>query len=53
VDGLVVATGHYRNGLLLTPVTADELARLVVDGETSPVIAPFAPDRSQVREVAR
>jgi glycine oxidase len=53
VDGLVVATGHYRNGILLTPVTADEMARLIVDGETSPVIAPFAPDRNQTKEVAR
>jgi glycine oxidase len=53
VDGLLVATGHYRNGILLTPVTADEMARLVVDRETSPVIAPFAPDRTQTKEVAR
>jgi glycine oxidase len=53
VDGLVVATGHYRNGILLTPVTADEMARLVVDRETSSVIAPFAPDRDHTEEVAR
>jgi glycine oxidase len=53
VDGLVVATGHYRNGILLTPVTADETARLIVDGEVSPVMAPFAPGRDQTREVAR
>src|SRR5262249_54525946 len=30
-DGLVIATGHYRNGILLAPVTADEIARLVLD----------------------
>ena len=28
VDGLVVATGHHRNGILLTPVTADAVAGL-------------------------
>ncbi len=41
----------YRNGILLTPVTADEIARLVATGETSDVIAPFAPDRTM--EAAR
>ena len=29
VDGLVLATGHYRNGVLLTPVTADATAELI------------------------
>jgi len=45
LDGLVIATGHYRNGILLTPVTGDEIARLIVDGQVGEVIAPFAPDR--------
>jgi glycine oxidase len=30
--GLVVATGHGRNGILLAPITAQLLARLIVDG---------------------
>jgi glycine oxidase len=29
VDGLVVATGHYRNGILLTPITAEAVAAVV------------------------
>ena len=33
LPGLVLATGHYRNGVLLTPVTADAVAALLVDGE--------------------
>lgn len=45
VEGLVVATGHYRNGILLAPVTADEIAHLLATGETSAVIAPFTPTR--------
>jgi glycine oxidase len=45
VAGLVYATGHYRNGILLTPVTADAVARLVLDGEVDPVIAPFGIER--------
>ena len=43
--GVVVATGHYRNGVLLTPVTADATAELIVTGKTPPVITPFAPGR--------
>ena len=31
IDGLIVATGHYRNGVLLTPLTADLVAELVTD----------------------
>ena len=45
VEGLVYATGHYRNGILLTPSTADAVARLVLDGEVDPAIAPFGVER--------
>lgn len=48
VDALIIATGHYRNGILLTPVTGDEIARLVVDAEVGEVIAPFEPRRTAV-----
>jgi glycine oxidase len=44
-DGLVLATGHYRNGVLLTPITAEVIARLVVDDELDPVAAAYALDR--------
>jgi len=43
--GIVMATGHYRHGVLLTPVTAEEVADLVRTGETSAWIEPFAPTR--------
>ncbi len=45
VDGLVYATGHHRNGILLAPVTADAIARLVLDGAIDPAIRPFGIDR--------
>lgn len=45
VDGVVLATGHYRNGILLAPVTADSVVELLVTGETPPEIAPFTPQR--------
>lgn len=41
VEGLVLATGHFRKGILLAPVTARQVAALVLSGQTSPVIAPF------------
>lgn len=43
--GTVLATGHYRHGILLTPITAQEIAHLVLTGETSDWIAPFSPER--------
>ncbi len=33
VEGLVLATGHYRNGILLTPTTADAVAALLAGAE--------------------
>jgi glycine oxidase len=44
-DGLVVATGHYRNGILLTPVTADAITELLASGRVPELIAPFGPER--------
>ncbi|HET7680680.1 MAG TPA: glycine oxidase ThiO [Xanthobacteraceae bacterium] len=41
VPGLVYATGHYRNGILLTPITAEAIAALVLDGEADPRVANF------------
>lgn len=41
IDGLVYATGHHRNGILLTPVTADALARYILSGEIAEAIQPF------------
>ncbi|MFL6799778.1 MAG: glycine oxidase ThiO [Xanthobacteraceae bacterium] len=45
LEGLVYATGHHRNGILLTPITADAVARLIMDGETEPVIQSFGIER--------
>jgi glycine oxidase len=44
-DGAIWATGHYRNGILLAPTTADAVAAIVA-GESPPeVVAPFSPAR--------
>jgi glycine oxidase len=45
LEGLIYATGHHRNGILLTPVTADAIARLVLDGVMEPAIKPFGIER--------
>jgi glycine oxidase len=45
---LVYATGHYRNGILLTPITADAVAGLLVDGDLPVSVQPFSPDRFEV-----
>jgi glycine oxidase len=52
ITGLVYATGHYRNGILLTPVTADAIARLVLDGEVGPAIRPFGIARFAAAQAA-
>ena len=45
VDGLVVATGHYRQGILLAPVTAAAVAAIVAGDEPPDEMAPFGPGR--------
>jgi len=42
LEGLTLATGHHRNGVLLTPVTADVTAAYVTTGVLDPVAEPFA-----------
>ena len=45
VENLIYATGHYRNGILLTPITAYEISKLILTGETSETIIGFRLDR--------
>jgi len=45
LDGLVIATGHYRNGVLLAPVTADAVQQIVQSGTAPEHISAFAPQR--------
>ncbi|MGW2743538.1 glycine oxidase ThiO [Streptomyces sp. NPDC001450] len=45
LGGLLLATGHYRNGVLLTPVTGDVMAQLLVGGELPEEARPFTPKR--------
>lgn len=45
VEGLIVASGHFRNGILLTPITADAVAQLLVDLTFDDAVRPFLPQR--------
>lgn len=45
LEGLLLATGHYRNGVLLTPVTGDAMAHVLETGELPEEARPFTPKR--------
>ncbi|MGW2829292.1 glycine oxidase ThiO [Streptomyces sp. NPDC001286] len=45
LPGLLLATGHYRNGVLLTPVTGDAMAHVLATGELPEEARPFTPKR--------
>ncbi|MFF5978475.1 glycine oxidase ThiO [Streptomyces olindensis] len=45
LDGLLLATGHYRNGVLLTPVTGDAMAHALTTGGLPEEARPFTPKR--------
>jgi len=51
IDGLVVATGHHRNGILLTPLTAETVSAYVLTGRLPPILQPFSPERFRYRTI--
>jgi glycine oxidase len=51
LTGLVLATGHYRNGVLLTPITGDAMAHVLTTGELPDVARPFTPRRFGAAEL--
>ena len=46
--GLILATGHHRNGILLAPLTAKAICDYVRNGKIGSSIKPFLLDRFQV-----
>ena len=48
VDGLVLATGHFRNGILLAPLTAEAVAAVLAGAALPPSIAIADPQRSSL-----
>ena len=45
IDGLVIATGHHRNGILLAPVSAAVISDYILSGNLPAMALPFAPQR--------
>jgi glycine oxidase len=52
IEGLLIATGHYRNGILLAPATAEAIADLLVGAEPRIDLGPFDPLRFEGRRGA-
>ncbi|MFC7330345.1 glycine oxidase ThiO [Marinactinospora rubrisoli] len=52
VPGLQLAVGHFRHGVLFTPVTGDAMAAALADGELPDVARPFAATRRTARSAA-
>jgi glycine oxidase len=50
LDGLVWATGHWRNGVLLAPLTGEAVAELLAGGELPDELAPLSPERFAAQE---
>jgi glycine oxidase len=44
-EGLWVASGHYRNGILLSPITGQLMARSILEGKQAEALSPFSPAR--------
>ncbi|HEU4462220.1 MAG TPA: FAD-dependent oxidoreductase, partial [Solirubrobacterales bacterium] len=51
IDGLVLATGHFRNGILLAPLAADTVANLLSDRRSSFVSLGATKDERAVTKV--
>lgn len=45
IEGLLLATGHHRHGVLLTPITADAIVSWVVDAKLPTEVERFTPER--------
>jgi len=45
IPNLMYATGHYRNGILLAPLTAQLVADALLDGRVDPMLTALSPSR--------
>lgn len=45
VPAIIYATGHFRNGILLAPITAQIIAELLADGTSTVALSSFRPER--------
>ena len=45
IGGYYAATGHFRDGILLTPITAHVMTELILDNTCSHDLSAFSPER--------
>lgn len=50
-EGLIAATGHFRSGILLAPITADLVSDYIQTGRLPAALEPFSPARFQAAAV--
>ena len=51
IENLVFSTGHFRNGILLAPLTAEIISELILKGSTSRPIEAYRPTRFAARGI--
>ena len=51
LENVFVASGHYRNGILLAPITAQIIADMMIEGIVSDLAAAFAPSVTETERV--
>jgi len=49
IDGLFYATGHYRNGILLAPITGELITEAIISRSSPSLLSAFSPDRFEVQ----
>ena len=47
LEGFLLASGHFRNGFMLSPITGKLMSELLTKGDTSIPLGPFDPGRFQ------
>ena len=52
-SGLILATGHYRNGILLTPVTSEAVVSMLTGRGAPEEVEAFSPSRFEVSSWSR
>jgi glycine oxidase len=52
-ENVYIAAGHFRNGVLLAPITGKALGALILNGREDPLIAPYTPERFAARKRQR
>ncbi|HXM36227.1 MAG TPA: glycine oxidase ThiO [Pyrinomonadaceae bacterium] len=51
IEGLFYATGHYRNGILLAPITGELIAEAIASRVISSLLSRFSPHRFDLAHV--